>query len=183
MIIHLLKLLKWDLQKRDSRFFYFFFLIRNIPGDFGIALRSKFLRKYLKSSGENLRVHEGVRIRNVQQLSIGDNVTIGIGNFIQAAGRVTIGDNVLLGPDVKIWSANHVFSNPRIPVREQGYEFKEVIIGNNTWIGANCFIMPGSNIGDSVIISAGSIVGAKGIPPFTILAGNPARKIGSREND
>jgi len=179
----LVKLLKWDLQDKDSRFFYLLFVIRNLPGRFGMALRERALRRYFKTAGSNLRIHNGIIIRNISRLSVGDNVTLGVDNFIQAAGGISIGNDVLLGPGVKIWSVNHVFSNADIPVREQGYEFKPVDIGDNVWIGANSFLMPGVDIGDGAIISAGSVVGTKKVPPYAILAGNPARKIGTRKRD
>ena len=122
-MLELVKLLKWDLQDRDSRLFYLIFFIRNLPGRFGMALRERILKRYFKAAGSNLRIHDGVIIRNIGLLSVGKNVTLGVGNFIQAAGRITIGNDVLLGPGVKIWSVNHVFNNPDIPVREQGYEY------------------------------------------------------------
>lgn len=180
-MIDLLKLLKWDLQLKEGRFHYFFWLFRNLPGQFGMDIRSRFLRRYLHSVGSNLKVHEGVRIRNVDRLVCGDNVVIGVNNFLQAAGWIILGDYVLIGPDVKIWSVNHVFKDPDVPVIKQGYEEKKVTIGNNVWIGANCFIMPGVEIGDGCIVSAGSVLGKKVISPYSILAGNPARKIGTRK--
>lgn len=182
-MIRLLKLLKWDLQFKKGRFHYFFFFFRNLPGQFGMEVRSQFLRRYLHSVGPDLKVHEGVRIRNVDRLVCGDNVVFGVNNFLQAAGWIILGNHVLLGPDVKIWSSNHFYKDPEIPVIKQGYEEKKVIIGNNVWIGANCFIMPGAEIGDGCIVSAGSVVGRKVIPPYSILAGNPARKIGNRKKE
>ena len=179
-MIKLLKLLKWDLQVHPIRFQYVFFLLRNLPGGFGMKLRSRYLRKHLHAVGSDLTVFEGVRIRNVDRIICGNRVMIGENSFLQAAGWIVMGDDVLLGPDVKIWSSNHVFKDPMVPVLEQGYEEKKVIIGNNVWIGANCFIMPGAEIGNGCIVSAGSVVGKKVIPPYSILAGNPARKIGSR---
>ena len=182
-MIRLLKLLKWDLQVKESRFHYYFWLVRNLPGQFGMDIRSRFLKGYLHSVGLNLSVHEGVRVRNIDRLVCGDNVVIGVNNFLQAAGWIILGNCVLLGPDVKIWSSNHVYKDPEIPVIKQGYEEKKVIIGNNVWIGGNCFIMPGTEIGDGCIVSAGSVVGRKVIPPNSILAGNPARKIGNRKKE
>ncbi|MCD4681761.1 MAG: acyltransferase [Bacteroidales bacterium] len=178
----ILKLFKQDLSSQIGRFFYIYFFIQYLPGSVGIALRSGLFRRYLKSCGENLNIQEGVRVRNINNLSIGNNVALGPSNFIQAAGGVIIGDDVLFGPDVKIWSANHRFNDINKPIREQGYIDKKVVIGNNIWIGANAFIMPGANIGDGCIISAGSVVAGRKILPFTILAGNPARKIGTRKN-
>ena len=179
-MLRLIKLLKWDLQNKTKRFYYIFFLMRNFPGEFGFYLRQRYLAGHLKACGNNLKVHEGVRIRNPHQLSLGHYVNIGVNNILQAAGEITIGNDVLLGPDVKIWSTNHVFADSHKPVRDQGYEFKPVVIGNNVWIGSNVFIMPGAVIGDGCIISAGSVVGAKILPEYSIVAGNPARKIGSR---
>src|SRR6056297_2283451 len=130
-MIKMLKILKWDIQKEEIRFYYIFFLIRNFPGNFGMAIRKSYLEKYLNKSGANLRVHQGVHIRNVNHIMCGDNVTFGFNNFFQAAGWIVMGNDVLLGPDVKIWTSNHIFEDPYMPVRLQGYEEKKVNIGNN----------------------------------------------------
>ena len=50
------------------------------------------------------------------------------------------------------------------------------------WIGQNSLILPGSKIGDGVIIGASSVVGGE-IPPYSIVAGNPARLIRKRFDD
>jgi maltose O-acetyltransferase len=182
-LFHYLKLMKWDLSHFNGRFAYKWFLVKNIPGEFGRAIRGRMLKKYCKAFGENNKVFEGVTIRNVRNLSVGNNCSIGEGNFIQAAGKVTIGDNVLLGPGVKIWSTNHKYDRLDVPIREQGYEFKEVIIEDGVWIGANTFIMPGAIIKKGCVISANSVVGVKALQEYSILAGNPARKIGTRKNE
>ena len=152
-----------------SRFRFFFYLIRNLPGESGFVIREKVLRKRFKVCGKNPRINEGVQIRNIQFMEIGDDVFLGSENFFQAAAGLSIGDNTMLGPGVKIWTQNHKFNDPDKPIAQQGYDFKKVTIGKNVWIGANVFIMPGAEIG------------AKRIPPYTILAGNPARMIGKRE--
>ena len=53
---------------------------------------------------------------------------------------------------------------------------KPVNIGNDVWIGGNCVILPGINIGNNVIIAAGSVV-TKDIPDNTLVAGIPAKKL------
>ncbi len=53
---------------------------------------------------------------------------------------------------------------------------REVIIGNDVWIGANVVILPGVNIGDGAIIAAGAIV-AKDVPPYAVVGGVPAKMI------
>ena len=52
----------------------------------------------------------------------------------------------------------------------------DTIIGNDVWIGQNVTILPGVHIGDGVIIGANSVVG-NNVEPYTIIAGNPAKKI------
>jgi maltose O-acetyltransferase len=49
-------------------------------------------------------------------------------------------------------------------------------IGNNVWINFNSIILKGVTIGDGSIIAAGAVV-TKDIPPFVMVAGNPARII------
>ncbi|BBO72968.1 acyltransferase [Desulfosarcina widdelii] len=180
IIIKLIKYLKWDLSTKSFRFFYLNFFFKDIPGRLGMEIRKLLYERYLRHAGKNLMVYEGVHIRNIDKLSVGDNVALGVNNFIQAAGEVEIGNNAIFAPDVKIWSANHKYDDLEKPIFEQGYDYKKVVIGNNVWIASNVFIMPGAELGDGVVVSAGAVVGAKKIPPYTILAGNPARKIGLR---
>jgi acetyltransferase-like isoleucine patch superfamily enzyme len=170
----------WDMKNYYGRFNYLSWLIRNFPGPTGFLLRSRLLGKYFAHFGENVTIHSGVKIRCVHLLSVGDNVGLGDDVFIQAAGEVTIGNNVALGPGVKIWSANHKFEGLS-PVNNVDYEYKKVVIEDDVWIGANCFIMPGVTIQRGSIVSAGSVVGVKAYPPYSIIAGHPARIIGSRQ--
>ncbi len=56
-------------------------------------------------------------------------------------------------------------------------------IGSDVWIGAGVTILPGCRaIGDGAVIGAGSIV-TRDVPPFTIVAGNPARPVKRRYTD
>ena len=177
-----LKLLKWQLQSRYGRFEILCWLLASIPGEFGIYVRRKALSKYFKKVGTNLRIFPNLRVRNPQLLSLGDNVSLGNDCFIQAAGEVDISDNVVLGPGVKIWSANHVYGKG-MPVTSHEYEFKRVEIKRNVWLAANAFIMPGCELGEGTIVSAGSVVGAKKYPPHCVIAGNPARIIKKLETN
>jgi maltose O-acetyltransferase len=154
--------------------------LRNVPGELGFWLRARALGRRFRRAGPGLRIFAGARIIGPGQLSVGANCWIGYDNIVQASGGVEMGDNVLLGPSVKIWSVNHVYADPYKPIIDQDYEFKPTTIGSNVWIGANVFIMPGTRIPDGAVISAGAIVGAKDYEPYSILAGNPARKVGSR---
>ncbi len=58
----------------------------------------------------------------------------------------------------------------------------DTIIGNDVWIGENSSIFPGVTIGDGAIIGARSVV-ASDVPPYTVVAGNPARALRKRFDD
>ena len=49
----------------------------------------------------------------------------------------------------------------------------DTVIGNDVWIGMDAVVMPGVNVGDGAIIGARAVV-SKDVPPYTIVAGNPA---------
>ncbi|MBU6997461.1 MAG: acyltransferase [Theionarchaea archaeon] len=55
-----------------------------------------------------------------------------------------------------------------------------IVIGDNTFIGIGCIILPGVSIGSNVIVGAGSVV-RDSIPDSVVAAGNPARVISSLE--
>ncbi|WP_078604954.1 CatB-related O-acetyltransferase [Thioclava sediminum] len=55
----------------------------------------------------------------------------------------------------------------------------DTVIGPDVWLGFNAMVMPGVRIGAGAIVAAGSVV-AQDVPPFAIVAGNPARVVRSR---
>ncbi len=58
----------------------------------------------------------------------------------------------------------------------------DVIIGDRVWIGYGALILPGVKLGEGAVVGAGAVV-TKDVEPFTIVAGNPARKIGERTKE
>jgi virginiamycin A acetyltransferase len=58
----------------------------------------------------------------------------------------------------------------------------DTVVGNDVWIGHGATVMPGVSIGDGAIVGAGSMV-AKDVPPYGIVAGNPARLLRRRFDD
>ena len=103
----------------------------------------------------------------------GKNITIGKGTkltnhglYINTINGVVLGDNVYFGPGVKIISANHKLHN----VKEHT-KTREIRIGNNTWLEADCIILPGVHIGNNCIIGAGAIV-SRDVPDDSLVVGN-----------
>ena len=103
-------------------------------------------------------------------------------NFVYKHGEFVIGDRVSIGPSVIVILSSH--SNFSSVSQSVSHKENRVIIGDDAWIGAGSIIMNGITIGEGAIVGAGSIV-TRDVPPFTIVAGNPAkeiRKIDSNEH-
>lgn len=58
----------------------------------------------------------------------------------------------------------------------------DTVVGNDVWIGQNSTILPGVHIGDGAIIGLNSVV-TRDVPPYTIVAGNPAKAVRKRFDD
>ena len=109
-----------------------------------------------------------------KHIEVGKNFYANYNCTLLDVAKIKIGDNCLLAPNVAIYTAGHpVYPDTRNTLYEYG---KEVVIGDNVWIGGSSVICPGIHIGSNVVIGAGSVV-TKDIPDWTIAAGNPCRVI------
>lgn len=87
----------------------------------------------------------------------------------------------MMGPDVFIYTQNHNFSRTDISMDQQGWsEEKPVIIEDDVWIGSRVTILPGVIIGKGCIIGASAVV-TKSMPPYSVVAGNPAIVVKNRK--
>lgn len=111
---------------------------------------------------------------------MGRRCQISTGCFLGAgAAGLTLGDDVLVSPNCTILTGTYQFDRLDVPLPEQGTISKATRIGHRVWIGSNSVVLAGAEIGDNVIVSAGSVVSGR-IPPNTIVLGNPAKVIFTR---
>lgn len=112
----------------------------------------------------------------------GSRITIGRNVFIMpyfsalSGASITIGDNSMIASFVLISSENHGHNPLKGPYRNQPLIEKEVVIGNNCWIGEKVIVLPGVHIGNNCVIGAGSVV-TKNVDDNCLACGNPARVI------
>ncbi|WP_321332886.1 acyltransferase [uncultured Bacteroides sp.] len=111
------------------------------------------------------------------KIIIGDNTRIN-GACIHAQNKIVIGKNCLIAANVQIFDSNgHLPAFDCVQLRINTRDIpKEIIIGDNIWIGANSIILPGVHIGNGSVIAAGSIV-TQDIPAMVLAGGNPAKII------
>jgi len=122
----------------------------------------------------------GRKVKLSSQISLGDKS--GIGDFCHLQGKVTIGKNVMIAPECAFLAESHAIDDINIPMNEQGTESKEIIIGDDVWIGCRSIILPGVNIGTGSVIGAGAVV-TKSVPEYAIVGGVPAKIIKYRGNN
>jgi len=125
----------------------------------------------------HINLHSPVKLfadRPGALIRIGDNCRIH-GSCIHAYERIEIGKNCLIAANCNIMDSNgHDISFPDLENRINTHgKVKPVRIGDNVWIGADSFILPGVTIGNGSVISANSVV-VSDIPENVVAGGNPA---------
>jgi len=148
-------------------------------GSLAKKLRAIACKRLFRMCGERVNIEQGANFYTGWEIEIGNDSSLGINCMIPY--DLKVGKDVMMGPDVVIIGNNHKFSNLDLPMRLQGYqEYPPVKIGDDVWIGTRAIILPGLTIGQGAIIAAGAVI-TKDVPPYAILAGNPARIIKYRD--
>lgn len=118
--------------------------------------------------------HYCVVDNTVGDVIIGSNTRIDLRSTL--IGPVHIGDNVLLAQNVVLSGINHSYEDIDVPISQQGYLTNMVAVADDVWVGANSVITSGVSIGTHSVVAGGSVV-VKSVPPYCVVAGNPARVI------
>jgi maltose O-acetyltransferase len=170
--------------KRSIYWIMYYLFARHLPGNYAPYafcsknIRAFFCKPLFKKFGENVDIGPRVEFFNVRNSEIGDNSGIGAYSSI---GTIKIGNYVMMGTYCLIISQNHRFDDVSMPMCQQGFqEDKPVIIEDDVWIGSRVIILPGVRVGHGAIIGAGSVV-TEDVEPYTIVGGNPAKVIGTRD--
>ena len=113
-------------------------------------------------------------------LKLANNVVVQVSCHIGCINRVEIGEYTTMGARTYITDHTHGTVEPddiKLPPRHRKlYSKGPVIIGKYVAIGEGCIILPGVTIGDNAVIGANAVV-TKDVPPFSVVAGNPAKVI------
>ncbi|MGR5488051.1 acyltransferase [Vibrio alfacsensis] len=165
------KLLRVALEELWS---FYQWMLLFIPGRIGHYIRGYSLKVFFKSSGKRITIKENVEIYRPHNLSIGNYSGFGRNNVIDATGGIYIGNNVRFGPNVMIATLSHAKVGGSISSSVKHSE--PVTIGDNVWVGHGVTILPGTKVGNDVIIAAGAVV-TKDILSNTTVGGVPAKEI------
>jgi acetyltransferase-like isoleucine patch superfamily enzyme len=114
------------------------------------------------------------------KIIVGHNVHITGDSYFASTAGITIGDNVLIGEFVSIRDSNHVFSDTKKTIANQGLDARPIVIENDVWLGRGVIVGMGVRIGEGAVIGANSFVN-KDVPPYSIYGGVPAKHIKNRD--
>ncbi len=180
-----------DMLKRIKRYLYRYFDVnfkKKLTNEESLSLtffNSTTILSPIKFKGEN---YIGKYTEIIGPIEIGLCSTIGSNCFLE--GEIEIGNYTQIGPHVTIHAVDHdtkklsiYNSNSLFNGRLKQHIIKsKIVIGNDCWIGSGSHILKGVQIGNGCVVAAGSVV-TKNLPPFSIVAGIPAKVIKMRFSD
>lgn len=170
----------------------------------GLKLMGNQAKARFKYCGENVYVYPLVKIIRAEHIEIDDysricdyvyidaGKSVKIGKYcmitwqciIEGGAETYLGDRVFVGPGTKIltstYEINGFYGNEFLPEGTRGFQYGNVDIHDDAYIGANSVIMPGVTIGEGAVVGANSLVN-RNLKPWGIYFGNPVKLIGMRE--
>lgn len=129
------------------------------------------------SIGTNVTLYPGVMFFGEGPIRIGDNTKIGNNTIIYASvgGGVTIGSHSAIAANCYIIDADHGTKSDKY-IDEQEMVVKNVVIGDNVWLGAHVVVLKGAIINDGAVVGAMSLVNSE-MKQDSINVGIPAKFI------
>lgn len=125
--------------------------------------------------GREVHVYATAHVYFPWNLTIGDFSAIGEEALIYNLGPVTIGSRVTISHRAHICAGTHDYTRADLPLLKP-----PITIGDQAWVCAEAFVGPGVRIGEGAIVGARAVA-VRDVPPWTIVAGNPAVPIKQRE--
>lgn len=151
----------------------------NLP--YSIWLRCMELRNNRMVHNAGSRICGHCSLSYPQYIYIGANSYINGGQIIASPhAKIQIGANCLISYQVHIRTDMHNYKDPDQLIRLQGYTERDIIIGNDVWIGYGAQIMAGVTIADGCVIGAGAVLTHDTVA-YGVYGGVPAKLIGSRK--
>jgi putative colanic acid biosynthesis acetyltransferase WcaF len=139
------------------------------------AWRRGVLRAFGARIGRHVNIYSTVRIAQPWNLTIGDWSAVGDSVLIYNLGPVTLGCGVTLSYRAHLCAGSHDLRDPRMPLLRP-----PIHIEDHAWVGTEAFIGPGVRVGEASVLGARAVV-VRDVAAGAIVAGNPARVIGTRE--
>jgi acetyltransferase-like isoleucine patch superfamily enzyme len=138
---------------------------------------------------KNTIISNTSHISNRSNIQIGDNVFIFHNTYIDGHKKIILADGVAIGHcstlvthsahhAIRLYGFDYIQTNPQ---KMKGLLTGEILIGEFSFIGPHCVLMPGTKIGKGCIVAAFSFVTGD-FPDYSIIKGNPAVVVGNTKD-
>lgn len=116
-------------------------------------------------------VHFTTQVKAPEKINPGSRAPgLSMSCYLDGRNGIVFGENVWVGPRVTIISQNHDSQNLSLYLEDS-----PVIIGKDSWLGANSVILPGVELGEKTIVGAAAVVTKSFKDGNQVIAGNPAK--------
>lgn len=139
------------------------------------AWRSALLRAFGAKIGHRAHIYASARIVLPWNLEVGDDASIGEWVLVYNLGKVTIGAQATVSHRAHLCAGTHDHRDPTLPLQRV-----PITVGNAAWICADAFVGPGVHVGEGAVVAA-CAVAVRDVGAWQVVAGNPARVLGTRE--
>lgn len=119
-------------------------------------------------------VHSRARIQIPWKLRLAHRACLGDRANAYTLGEITLGEGATIAQEAYLCTGTHDFASPALPLQTT-----PIFVGKDVFVGVRALVLPGVTIGDRAVVGAGAVV-TKDVPPGAIVAGTPARVIGTR---
>jgi putative colanic acid biosynthesis acetyltransferase WcaF len=148
---------------------------RPVPRAFLNGWKVFLLRCFGAKIHRTATVYSGAKIYAPWNLEMGAYSCIATGVDCYCADKIIIGSHTVISQKVSLYTASHDITSS-----QHTWISAPVIIKDQVWIAAECFVMMGVTIGEGAVVGARAAV-FKDVEPWTVVGGNPAKFIKKRE--
>ena len=149
-------------------------LFRTMPRSRAMAWKRLLLRLFGARVAPGVRIESSATFWAPWNLTVGENAWIGGGARLYCVDAVTIGANAVVSQEADVCTASHDLSSPAFELTH-----RPIAVGDGAWIAARAAVLPGVRVGEGAVVGYGAVV-TRDVPPWTVVAGNPAREVGKR---
>ena len=141
------------------------------------AWRRGLLRLFGATVGAHVHVYPSARILLPWNLEIGEWSSVGDDVLIYNLGLVRLGRRVTISHRAHLCAGSHDYRRPDLPLLKP-----PISIGDDAWVCTDAFIGPNVTVGEGAVVGARAVA-VRDVAPWCVVAGNPARSVGTRTLD
>ena len=141
---------------------------------FAFGWRRALLRLFGARVGKHVNVCPSAVVSMPWNLEIGEWSAVGDHALIYNLGAVKIGSRVTISQRVHLCAGTHDYTQPEMPLLKL-----PIRIGDDAWVCADAFVGPGVAIGEGAVVAARAVA-LTNVPSWTVVVGNPARRLKTR---